>query len=127
MLPEGVFSGLTMLTGVDASGNNPSSPPEELFVSPPATPTGLFALVLVLRPTEEDRDSFVIEVAEGAPTNLTVTVTIEGGTVMDMGETTSTAEITVERGMLESEVITVAPASGFMEATVTLTSIHCPI
>ena len=49
-LPSGVFSGLTMLTGVNASGN-PDIP---------------FTLTLELR--ETGMNSFVIEVAEGAPT-----------------------------------------------------------
>ena len=122
-LPDGVFAGLTSVMGVNVLGNNPPTLPEELFTNPPNIPAGLFALVLVLRPTEEDSDSFVIEVAQGAPTNLTVTVTIEGGTVMDMGEMTSTADITVERGMLESEGITVMPTEESMEVTVTLTDI----
>ena len=104
-LPEGIFSGLTMLMGVDVSGNpdNNSDP---------------FTLTLVLR--ETGMDSFVIEVAEGAPTRLTATVTIEGGTDMN-GETT--AEIVIRTGMTESEGITIMPDEESTEVTVTLTNL----
>ena len=125
-LPEGVFAGLTSLMGVNMLGNNP--PPEEssaspigIFFSPP--PAELFTLVLVLRKTEEDSDSFVIEVAEGAPTTLTAAVTIQGGTVTDMsGEKTATPRIVIPTGSTKSEEITVEPVSGFMEATVSMTT-----
>ena len=131
-LPEGMFAGLMMLTGVNMLGNNPPSTPSVgLFTNPPNTPglfanppnpaAGLFTLVLVLRKTEEDK--FVIEVAEGAPTDLTATVTIQGGTVTDMnGQRTATPEIVIPTGMTESQKITVEPASNTMVATVTLMS-----
>ena len=96
MLPEGVFSGLTSLTGVDASGN-----PMDL------------TLTLVLRKTEEDSDSFMIEVAQGAPTILTVSITAERGTA-------SSTTATIQTGRIESQVITVEPDSGVMDVTVTL-------
>ena len=105
MLPEGVFAGLTSLMGVDVSGNN--------------TADGRLTFAFNLEKTEEGGDSFVVKVAQGAPTDLTVNITVEGGTVMDMNDDTIT-EIMIPTGMTESAVITVEPDSGAMEVTVTL-------
>ena len=99
-LPEGVFAGLTMLTGVDASGNNPLNDSSD------------FTLTLELR--ETGMNSFVIEVVEGAPTRLTVTIMVEGGTASSM-------TATIETGMLESDEITVTLGEESTEVMVTLT------
>ena len=97
-LPEGVFAGLTMLTGVNASGNNP----------PDDSPD--FTLTLFL---SQRGNNFVVEVAEGAPTTLTVTVNIMVDRVMVPSLTAR-----IETGMTESEVIMVTPAE--VEVTFTL-------
>ena len=99
MLPAGVFAGLTSLTGVDVSGNpNDDSP--------------AFTLTLFLN---QRGNNFVVEVAEGAPTDLTVNIMVVGGTA-------SSTTATIETGMTESEVIMVTPAEETMELTVTLTN-----
>ena len=100
MLPAGVFAGLTSLTGVDVSGNpNDDSP--------------AFTLTLVLR-REMGMNSFVIEVAEGAPTELTADITVDGGMASSM-------IATIETGMLESDAITVTLAEESTEMTVRVT------
>ena len=100
MLPAGVFAGLTSLTGVDASGNPKSDPTD-------------FTLTLVLR--ETGMDSFMVEVVEGAPTELTVNIMVEGGTASSM-------TATIEKGALESDEITVTLAEESTEVIVSLTN-----
>ena len=87
-LPSGFFSGLVALAGADLSGNPASGTPSPL--------------TLTLTPRERTSNMFFIEVIEGAPTELTATVQIRGGTFVNGATET---EMTIEKGMTRSDPI----------------------
>ena len=91
-LPDELFSGLTALEGADFS-DNPASDPADLI------------LTLSIQITEV-QNQFVVEVAQGAPTDLIATVRISGGTLSDNSMTATT---TIPTGMTRSGPIAVIP------------------
>ena len=84
-LPDGLFKGLTKLTHVQLQ-ENPKSP---------------FKLTPTLR--EQDTSSFVVEIKEGAPFDISVPFTVIGGTApvssvtIPAGKTQAEDEVTVKR------------------------------
>ncbi|MYD61482.1 MAG: leucine-rich repeat protein, partial [Gemmatimonadetes bacterium] len=102
-LPAGVFSGLTSLTRLDLRGN-PGSP---------------FTLTLQLDRTDDADDTasgpatVVVKVSEGAPFDMTVSLSVTGGTL------SPSANVTIAKGSTQSGDITVTQ-SGMGQATVSL-------
>ena len=82
-LPAGLFEGLSNLELVDL-GNNPGAP---------------FTFTAEL---EQQDDAVVVKVAEGAPYDMAVTLSAEGGTL-------SSTDVTITGGSLESGAINVTP------------------
>ena len=101
-LPAGVFSGLTSLTRLDLRGN-PGSP---------------FTLTLQLDRIDDADDTasgpatVVVKVSEGAPFDMTVDLSVMGGTL-------SSSSLTIAKGSTQSGSITVTQ-SGMGQATVSL-------
>ena len=98
VLPDGVFTGLTDLSQVNLIGN----------------PGATFTVTANL---EQDGDAaIVVKVTEGAPFDMLVTLSAEGGTL-------SATTITVEGGSDSSEQITVTPTGeGGADITVNVDS-----
>ena len=102
-LPAGVFSGLTSLTKVDLRGN----------------PGSDFTLTLQLDRTDDADDAasgpatIVVKVSEGAPFDMTVGLSVTGGTL------SPSANVTIAKGSTQSGPITVTQ-SGMAQATVSL-------
>ena len=107
------FAGLTSLTKLNLSDN-------QLRVLPPGIFSGLSLkellldgnpgapFMLTLNPRQEEGAfEFVIVVAQGAPTNLTVTAEIIGGTLKGA----STITVTIPAGSITSDPITITPTS----------------
>ena len=107
-LPAGVFSGLTSLTGVDVSGNPKDA--AELF-------TLTATAVLTTAPSDGVRGMAVVEVVQGAPFEMTATVTISGGTFPD-----GAPSVTLATGATRSDAFAVASNDLSTMITVTLTS-----
>ena len=107
-LPAGVFSGLTNLTGVDVSGNPKDA--AELF-------TLTATAVLTTAPSDGVRGMAVVEVVQGAPFEMTATVTISGGTFPD-----GAPSVTLATGATRSDAFAVASNDLSTMITVTLTS-----
>ena len=97
-LPNGIFSGLASLTTLDV-GNNPGAP-----------------FTLTLTPQTVSDTSFQVVVAQGAPSPMSVTATLSGGTFPDGS---NTIRISVQRGRTTSETFVVNPA-GNTPVTATL-------
>ena len=98
-LPPGVFSGLTSLQFLDLGGN-PGAP---------------FTLVMkpVAVPEEVAPNTFRVRVEEGAPHELTTTLTVDGGTV-------PASSVTIPLGSIESAPVVITPDEGATEAVITL-------
>ena len=107
-LSGSIFSSLSALISLDLSGNGLTSLPADLFlglvslqgVNLSGNPNAPFTLTIT--PIKTSDGAFVLELIEGAPTDLTITVTVDGGTVMDMGMTTSTPQIVIPAGSTAS-------------------------
>ena len=101
-LPVSVFSGLTSLNRLDLRGN----------------PGSAFTLTLQLDRTDDADDTasgpatVVVKVAEGAPFDMTVGLSVMGGTL-------SSSSVTIARGSTQSGAVTVTQ-SGVVQATVSL-------
>ncbi|MYD61481.1 MAG: leucine-rich repeat domain-containing protein [Gemmatimonadetes bacterium] len=101
-LPAGVFSGLTSLTRLDLRGN----------------PGSDFTLTLQLDRIDDADDTasgpatVVVKVSEGAPFDMTVDLSVMGGTL-------SSSSLTIAKGSTQSGSITVTQ-SGMGQATVSL-------
>ncbi|MXV98081.1 MAG: leucine-rich repeat domain-containing protein, partial [Acidimicrobiaceae bacterium] len=101
-LPADVFSGLTSLTRVDLRGN----------------PGSAFTLTLQLDRTDDTDDTafgpatIVVKVAEGAPFDMTVGLSVTGGTL-------SSSSVTIAKGSIQSGPVTVTQ-SGMGQATMSL-------
>ncbi len=101
-LPANVFSGLTSLNRLDLSGN----------------PGSAFTLTLALDRTDDADDTaqgpatVVVKVAEGAPFDMTVGLSVTGGTLSPSSET-------IAKGSTQSGSITVTQ-TGMVQATVSL-------
>ncbi len=102
-LPAGVFSGLTSLTRLDLRGN----------------PGSDFTLTLQLDRTDDADDTasgpatIVVKVSEGAPFDMTVGLSVTGGTLSPSNS------VTIAKGSTQSGTITVTQ-SGMGQATVSL-------
>ena len=83
-LPAGVFEGLSSLRSVDLQ-DNPGAP---------------FTLTVELE--QRGDDAFVVKVAHGTPSDMTVTLVAQGGTL-------SGTTVTIDRGSVTSEEISVTP------------------
>ena len=83
-LPAGVFDGLSSLRSVDLE-DNPGAP---------------FTLTVELE--QRGDDAFVVKVAHGTPSDMTVTLAAEGGTLSD-------TTVTIDGGSVTSEEISVTP------------------
>ena len=101
-LPVGVFEGLNSLTALDLNRN-------------PGTP---FTLILELvrtdttDPVAPGPATVVVQLAQGAPFEMTLDLSIEGGTL-------SATTATIERGKIQSDPITMTP-NGRAPATLSL-------
>ena len=93
-LPAGVFSGLMNLTGVDVSGNPKDA--AELF-------TLTATAVLTTEPSDGVLGMAVVEVVQGAPFEVTATVTISGGTFPN-----GAPSVTLATGATHSDAFAVA-------------------
>ena len=120
-LPENIFDGLGNLQGLLLANNQIRELPSKTF-------DGLSQLIrlhlsnnpgapfTVKAELEQDGDdAVVVKVAEGAPSNIAVTLSAAGGTL-------STTTVTVEGGSVSSESVTVTPTSGGTQVTVSLES-----
>ena len=96
-LPSNVFDGLSRLIRLHLS-NNPGAP---------------FTVKAELE--QDGDDAVVVKVAEGAPSNIVVTLSAAGGTL-------SATTVTVEGGSVSSESVTVTPTSGGTQVTASLES-----
>ena len=97
-LPDGVFTGLTDLSRVNLIGN----------------PGATFTVKAELE--QDGSDAVVVKVAEGAPFDMLVTLSAEGGTL-------SSTTVTVEGGSDSSDPVTVTPTGeGSTEVTVNVES-----
>ncbi len=101
-LPADVFSGLTSLNRLDLRGN----------------PGSAFTLTLQLDRTDDADDAsqgpatVVVKVAEGAPFDMTVGLSVTGGTL-------SSSSVTIAKGSTQSSSVT-ATQTGMGQATVSL-------
>ena len=86
VLPDGLFTGLTSLHQVNLIGN----------------PGATFTVTAGL---EQDGDTVLVKVNEGAPFDMLVTLSVEGGTL-------SSTTVTVEGGSDSSEPVTVTRTGG---------------
>ena len=116
-VPADIFSGLESLRAVDLSDNALTDLPNEFFSGLTAlegadfsdNPGADFTLTLTLQITEV-QNQFVVEVAQGAPTDLIASVTISGGTLSyDAIAGATSVEVTLAAGRTESTLITVTP------------------
>ena len=110
-LPKGVFDGLSSLQTLYSHNNSLSRLPDSVFVGLlnlkklrlRNNPGSSFTITAEL---EQRADAaFVVEVDEGAPFDIRVTLSAKGGT---MSET----EVTIDGGSLRSEPITVTRGDG---------------
>ena len=98
-LPDGLFTGLTSLTKVNLIGN----------------PGATFTVTAELE--QQGDDTVVVKVTEGAPFDMLVTLSAEGGTL-------SATTVTVEGGSDSSEPVTITRTGGTdTEVTVSVESV----
>ena len=120
-LPENIFDGLGNLQGLLMANNQIRELPSKTFDGL----SQLFRLHLSNNPgapftvkaelEQDGDDAVVVKVAEGAPSNIVVTLSAAGGTL-------SATTVTVEGGSVSSESVTVTPTSGETPVTVSLES-----
>ena len=125
-LPSGVFGNLSNLTGLNLSNNKLTSLPAGIFVGLSSltslnlngNPGGDFTLTMELGRTDNKNlaaagpATVKVKVAEGAPFDMTVSLSVTGGTL-------SATTATIAKGSAESGAITVTQ-SGTGATTVTL-------
>ena len=121
-LPDGVFGNLSKLWILSLSDNNLSELPDGVFTGL----TDLSRMNLIGNPgatftvkaelEQDGSDAVVVKVAEGAPFDMLVTLSAEGGTL-------SSTTVTVEGGSDSSDPVTVTPTcEGSTEVTVNVES-----
>ena len=121
-LPAGLLGGLTQLEQLYLHGNQLSSLPDGLFEGPselqslklgrnPGTP---FTLSAELE-RDNNNDGVMVKVAEGAPFDIKVTLSADGGSL-------SHDTITIDAGNLKSNVIAITPDTGRTQVTVSVES-----
>ena len=119
-LPADLLEDLTNLEELELNGNQLAALPDGLFkglsnlyhvnlVSNPGTP---FTFTAELE--KSSNNGVVIKVAEGAPFSMSVTLSAEGGTLLE-------TSLTIPAGIVQSEVITVTH-SGSDAATISVAS-----
>ena len=125
-IESGAFNGLNRLTRLDLEGNRITTLPAGVFVGlnsltslnlnrNPGTP---FTLTLQLvrtdttDPAAPGPATVVVQLAQGAPFEMTINLSVEGGTL-------STTTATIERGKIQSDPITLTQ-SGRAPATVSM-------
>ena len=117
-LPGGVFDGLDGLTLLGLDNNDLGTLPDELFdglesltrLELQCNPGFPFTFTAEL--VQRDTNSVVIEVAQGAPYDMAVTVSAKGAAL-------SVSTVTIDGGSTESETISVTP-SGSDDVTVSV-------
>ena len=110
-LPEGIFNGLRSLSGLNFTRDG--NPALRLRMTP--------RLVSGTSFEGGGMSRIALEVVQGAPTDLTATVTIEGGTLSDT--TTTTVDLTIVKGTIRSAPVVVIPGSTAEEVTLTVDAI----
>ncbi len=98
LLPDGVFTGLTDLKSVDLIGN----------------PGATFTVSAELK--QNGANTVVVKVSEGAPFDMQVALSAEGGTL-------ASTTVTVEGGSDSSESVAVTPTSQGAQVTVSIDSV----
>ena len=107
-LPDGVFGGLSNLEQLDLDHNSLRTLPAGVFyglsslkyVDLADNPGAPFTLTVELE--QRGDDAFVVKVAHGTPSDMTVTLAAEGGTLSD-------TTVTIDGGSVTSEEISVTP------------------
>ena len=118
-LPDGVFGKLSSLVILNLSGNGLNSLPDDVFkgvtslgsLSTYDNPGSPFTITAEL---EQRDDGVVVKIAEGAPFGMTVSLSVQGGTL-------STTSAEVAAGATESAVVSVA--RGVSGSTVSVESV----
>ena len=121
-LPAGLLGELTQLEQLYLHGNQLSSLPDGLVEGPselqslklgrnPGTP---FTLSAELE-SDNNNDGVMVKVAEGAPFDIKVTLSADGGSL-------SHDTITIDAGNLKSNVIAITPDTGRTQVTVSVES-----
>ena len=109
-LPDSVFFGLASLSHLDASGNTDAP----------------LSLTLALERTDNTDltaagpAAVVVKIAQGAPFDMTISLSATNGTLTD-GDNNTITEVTISKGSIQSEPITVTQ-SGATSTTVGLGS-----
>ena len=98
VLPDGLFTGLTSLANVNLIGN----------------PGATFTVTAELK--QNGANTVVVKVSEGAPFDMLVTLSAEGGTL-------ASTTVTVEGGSDSSESVSVTPTSQGTQVTVSVDSV----
>ena len=133
-LPNRLFSGLSTLYRIDLSNNVLNALPDSVFyglsnltvLDVSKNPGAPFTLTLMLERTDNGDltavgpATVVVKVAQGAPFDMTVSLSVTNGTLTDAGGNVVTAA-TISKGSIESEPITVTQ-SRISQATLTLGS-----
>ena len=117
-LPDGIFDGLSNLEGLGLVGNNLSELPDGVFeglsnlerLRMTTNPGAPFTITAELEPQGDA--AFVVKVDEGAPFEMSITLSAQGGTLSD-------TTITIDGGSLVSQPITVT-RSGEEQTQVTI-------
>ena len=125
-LPSGVFDGLTNLKELPLISNDLNALPDGVFeglssleyvnlVYNPGVP-----FVLTAELEQQGDDAVVVKVAEGAPVDMSITLSGRGGTL-------SSTTVTIAGGSLASEPVTVTPSGqGYVTVTVELALFEIP-
>ena len=99
-LPEGLFSDLENLQGLNLENNLPNGAP----------------FVLKLNAYQTDQNTFILQILQGAPADITITVTLNEGTLTyQLYVDASAADVVIAAGQMESEPIRVEPSNMQME------------
>ncbi len=132
-LPEGIFTGLSSLQILNFKDNDFNTLPNGLFSGLPSALTELnlsdnmgapFTLTMVLERTDNTAltaagpATVVVKVAEGAPLDMTVSLSVMGGTLTDENMK-PISQVTISTGSIQSIPITVRK-SGASQTTLAL-------
>ena len=120
-LPGGIFDGLSRLTTLNLVANNPQSLPSGTFsglgslqtLRLAGNPGAPFTFTAAL--SEPETGKVAVTVAEGAPVDMTVTLSASGGTL-------STTTVTIQGGETASDAVTVTQ-DGSEAVTVSVESV----